>query len=319
MSLVALARNPVPSGAIAGTFKGFDGGLLRFARWEATRGPLRGTVVIVPGRSEFIEKFFEVVADLRRRGYAVAIMDLRGQGGSLRALADPTKGHIGSFRDYDRDLERFMRDIVLPDCPQPYIALGHSLGGHILLRLATAKQSPFQRMVLTGPMIRIHEAQLGVPQRVARLYSEVVALFGGAGLFAPGGGPPPTEPPEFEGNLLTSDRERFLRANAVLAAAPELAIGSPTVGWLRAALRSMAMLQTPDYPASVRVPLLLVAAGDDRIVSTPVIEEFALRLKLGTHVLIGSSRHEILQETDDIRGRFWAAFDAYLAADAVAA
>ena len=137
MELVALAKNPVPSGATTGTFKGHDRLNLRFARWEPTRGPRRGTVCLFQGRGEFIEKYFEVVADLRRRGFAVATMDWRGQGGSSRLLSNPRKGHVRSFADFDQDLADFMKEVVLPDCPPPYIAMAHSMGGHILLRNAT--------------------------------------------------------------------------------------------------------------------------------------------------------------------------------------
>src|SRR5262245_40779256 len=120
MDLVALAKNPVPSGAACGTFKGQDKIALRFARWEATRGPRRGTVCLFHGRGEFIEKYFEVVADLRRRGFAVATMDWRGQGGSARLLANPRKGYVRSFADYDQDLAAFMKEAVLSDCQPPF-------------------------------------------------------------------------------------------------------------------------------------------------------------------------------------------------------
>ena len=118
---------------------------------------------------------------------------------------------------------------------------------------------------------------------------------------------------------MTSSRERYERAVAVLEAAPELALGAPTVGWLRAAFRSCAVLSTLDFPSSVKVPVLMVAAGRDEIVSTPVIEDYVPRMKLGTLALIGPSRHEILQENDTIRGRFWASFDAYTEAIRAAA
>ena len=153
MKLVSLARNPVPSGAIVGEFQGTDGTRLRFARWDATRGPRRGTACVFPGRGEFIEKYFETIADLRRRGFAVAIHDWRGQGGSARALQDPRKGYVRSFAEYDSDLTRFMREIVLPDCPPPYFALAHSMGANILLRHANIQGSWFDRMVLTVPML----------------------------------------------------------------------------------------------------------------------------------------------------------------------
>jgi lysophospholipase len=319
MTLISLAKNPVPGGATSGFVTTSDGTKLRYAIWDPTRSPLRGTCVVVQGRSEFIEKYFETVADLRRRGYAVATFDLRGQGGSDRALANPAKGHVRNFKDYDLDLDTVMREIVLERLPAPYIGLGHSLGGHILLRAALHAGGPFERMVLTGAMIRIADAQFGLARGVARGVIEAMCLAGASTAFIPGGSAPPAVAGPFETNVLTSDRERFMRARAVLEAAPQLAIGSPTAGWMRAALRAMAQLQMPDTPKAVAVPVLFVAAGDDKIVSTTAIEEFALRTKLGSRVLIATSRHEILQETDDTRSRFWAAFDAYLSEAAVAA
>lgn len=319
MSLVSLAKNPVPSGAIVDFIKSYDGTVLRVARWEATRAPLRGTVLVVPGRSEFIEKYFEVIADLRRRGYAVVIADLRGQGGSARALSDPSKGHVWSFKEYDRDLDVVVRD-VLSQCPRPYIGLGHSLGGHILLRAGHKSPSPFERMVLSAPMIRISDAQLnGLSATSAWWLSEAATFLGMGKLFVPGGGSPPPEADQFEGNPLTSDHERYMRTRAIVDAEPALGIGAPTIGWLRAAFRAMSHLQAPDTPGSMRVPMLFVVAGEDSVVSATAVEDFSVRTKLGTRVLIASSRHEILQENDEIRSRFWAAFDAYLTSVAAAA
>ncbi len=311
MELVGLAKNPVPGGALTGFFKN-RGIRLRFARWEATRGPQRGTVCLFHGRGEFIEKYFEVVADLRRRGFAVATMDWRGQGASDRLLSNPRKGHVRSFADFDRDLAIFMKEVVLPDCPPPFVAMAHSMGGHILLRNAVVPGTWFSRMVLSAPMIAIEEKRLGAPPPLARALVEVLAGVGAGSLYVPGGENRPIELGPFDGNPLTSDRERYTRNGMVIEAAPQLGLGSPTVRWLRAALRSCARLNAPDYPLKVQIPLLLFAAGLDSIVSTTAIEEFALRLKVGTHVLIPQSRHEILQETDAVRRDFWAAFDAYM-------
>lgn len=315
MSLVALAINPVPSGAVTLMFDGYDGTKLRAALWEPTRGPSKGTVCVFPGRGEYIEKYFEVVADLRRRGYAVAVMDWRGQGGSERKLGNARKGHVIGFTEYDRDLAIFMRDVVMPSCPPPYIALGHSLGGNILLRGAQSEQSVFARMILVSPMIQIHEAQLRNPIGLVRAYTEVACLFGFATAYVKGGGDEPEELHDFESNLLTSDYVRWSRNKAILDQSPDLALGSPTIGWLRSALRSCAMLQGADYPKYVEVPMLLFAAGSDQIVSPRAIEDFAVDLKIGGHIVMPGSRHEILQENDDIRQRFWAAFDAYMGVD----
>jgi lysophospholipase len=317
MELVALAKNPVPSGATTGFLKSRNGVRLRFARWEPTRGPRRGTVCVFQGRGEFIEKYFEVVADLRRRGFCVATMDWRGQGGSDRLLSNPSKGYVRSFADYDQDLAHFMKEIVLPDCQAPYVALAHSMGGNILLRNAVVKGSWFSRMVLSAPMIAIASERLGAPMAASRAYAEILSLLGLGRMYVRGGGNQPIELNPFEGNPITSDPQRYQRNRLVLEAAPALGLGSPTVAWLKSALRSIARLTAPDYPLKVEVPLLLFAAGKDTIVSTRAIEEFALRLKVGTHVLFPEARHEILQETDEVRQRFWAAFDAYLGLDAL--
>lgn len=316
MELVALAKNPVPSGGTVGAFNGYDGAELRYARWDATRLPRRGTVCLFPGRAEFIEKYFEVIADLRRRGFAVATMDWRGQGGSQRMLADPRKGYVRGFWEYDRDLIRFMKDIVLPDCPPPFIGLGHSMGGSILLRNATMPGLWFERIVLTAPMIAISEETLGTTTGRARAYAEIASLLGMSTSYVVGGTDELYSVRSFEGNVLTSDQERWQRTRAVLELAPNLGLGSPTVGWLRSALRSCRMLAGPDFAARINVPLLMFAAGNDRVVSTRAVEDFAVRAKLSSCILMPGSQHEILQETDEVRMRFWAAFDAYLGVDA---
>ncbi len=120
MQLVGIAETRCPAVRSSGAFEGYDGNPMRFARWEPTRGPARGTVCVFTGRSEFIEKYFEVVSDLRRRGFAVAVMDWRGQGGSYRPLSNPRKGWVRSFSEYDRDLDCFMEQVVKPNCPTPY-------------------------------------------------------------------------------------------------------------------------------------------------------------------------------------------------------
>lgn len=312
MKLVALAKNPVPSGGTVGSFKGYDGAELRYARWDATRLPRRGTVCLFQGRAEFIEKYFEVIADLRRRGFAVATMDWRGQGGSQRMLANPRKGHVRGFWEYDRDLIRFMKDVVLPDCPPPFIGLGHSMGGHILLRNATMPGLWFERLVLTAPMIEIAQSCLGTTTTRARVYAEVASLLGMSTAYVVGGSDEIYATRKFESNALTSDPERWQRTKSLLELVPELGIGSPTVGWLRSALRSCRLIGASDFPARINVPLLMFAAGSDTVVSTRAIEDFAVRAKVTSCILMPGSRHEILQEADAVRTRFWAAFDAYL-------
>ena len=170
MKLVSIPANPVPDNAVSGTIKTPDGVTLRFARWAPPPGR-RGTVVILQGRAEFIEKYYETVRDLRARGFAVATLDWRGQGLSDRALADRRKGHVRSFAQYGTDLDAFMEQVVLPDCPPPIFALGHSMGGAIAIRACHDGSRWFERVVLSAPLIALPASAHAGTRRSARAHA----------------------------------------------------------------------------------------------------------------------------------------------------
>src|SRR3954454_4546013 len=308
MTLVSIPAIPVPEGALAGTIKTPDGVEIRYARFEPPPGR-KGTLCLVQGRAEFIEKYFEVIEDARQRGFAVATFDWRGQGLSQHALRDHRKGYVNDFSQYEIDLETFMKEVVLPDCPPPFYALGHSMGASVLLRAAYQGRRWFDRIVLSGPMIDLHGA---AASRFARASARFMRLTGLGSQYVPGGGGTAINTLPFPGNNLTSDPVRYARTVAILEAEPTLGIGSPTVSWLNAASRTMREFADPNFASHVRQPLLLVAAGQDRIVATPAISAFAKRLRAGSHLVIPGARHEILMEQDRYREQFWAAFDAFV-------
>jgi lysophospholipase len=308
MKLVSIPANPVPDNYVTGTLKTPDGVALRFARWAPPAGR-RGTVCIFQGRGEWIEKYFETVRELRARGFAVAALDWRGQGLSDRALRDRHKGHVGDFSEYDIDLETFVREIVLPDCPPPLFALGHSTGATVLIRAAHRGRRWFDRMVLIAPLIAL--AGVGSTP-TARLIVRAMRLAGFGSMYVPGGDVGVMEARPFVGNILTSDPVRYARNGAVLEAEPMLGLGRPTVAWCDAAFRTMRTLQERSYPAHIRQPIMIVAAGSDDVVSNVAIEDFATLLRAGSHLVVVGSQHELLMEQDRYRAQFWAAFDAFV-------
>jgi lysophospholipase len=308
MKLVSIPANPVPEDATTGTLKTPDGVALRFARFAPPAGR-RGTVCILPGRTEWIEKYFETVRDLRSRGFAVAILDWRGQGLSDRALSDRYKGHVGSFAEFDADLETLMREVVLPDCPPPYFALAHSMGATVLIRAVARGQRWFDRVVLSAPMLGVAMVQ---SMAIAGAALRVVRLAGFGSLYVPGRYPGVLDLRPFAGNPLTSDPVRFARNAAILEAEPALGLGGPTVTWCDAAFRAMRAIGASGYAERIRQPILIVAAGGDAIVSNGAIEDFAMALRAGSHLVVVGSNHELLMEQDRYRTQFWAAFDAFV-------
>jgi lysophospholipase len=308
VKLVSIPANPVPEGAVVTELRTPDGVSLRAARWSPPPGR-KGTVCLFQGRTETIEKYFEVVRDLRARGFAVATLDWRGQGLSQRALKDPFKGHLNNFAEYDTDLATFMQQMVLPDCPPPYFAIGHSTGGSVLLRAAHGGQRWFDRIVLSAPLIRLAQVQmLGFAGPLAR----AMHLLRFGRLYVPGGGPEIGALQPFVGNPVTSDPVRYTRFAAVIEADRSLALGSPTIAWADAAFRAMAQFARPTYSRQIAQPILVIAAGNDAITSTAATESFAIHLRGGAHLLIPGAQHELLMEQDIYRQQFWAAFDAFV-------
>jgi lysophospholipase len=308
MTLVSISANPVPDDVVTGTLKTPDGVSLRFARWAPPPGR-KGTVCLFQGRAEFIEKYFETVRDLRARGFAVATLDWRGQGRSQRMLGNPRKGYVRDFSQYDIDLETFVREVVLPDCPPPVFALAHSMGATVLLRSAFQGHRWFDRMVLLAPLISLPGMRRS---QLTRTLVKALRLTGFGSAYVPGGDHSVMMQRPFMGNLLTSDPVRYARNVAVLEAEPDLGVGWPTVAWTDAAFKMMRRLSDPAFPSKIRQPILIIAAGQDQIVSTPAIDEFSIRLRAGTHLIVPGSRHELLMEQDRFRQQVLAAFDAFV-------
>lgn len=301
--------NPVPGDPVLTSITTADGISLRVAYWQAQTDQPKGTVCVLHGRAEFIEKYFETVSDLLKRGFAVVTFDWRGQGLSGRQVKNPRKGHVRRFADYRHDIEAVRDQILMPLMPEPHFALAHSMGGAIALNAAYESWLPFRRLVTMTPMIGL---SLLKRTASAALLARVLRLLGLGKMFVPGGGETSISTMPFKGNRLTTDPVRYARnADAATAIGPG-AIGAPTVAWIDSALRFMKCFTAPNYALKIRLPTLIVAAGDDPICSTPATERFAARLKAGHAIVIPGARHEILMERDDIRDLFWAAFDAFI-------
>lgn len=310
MELYGIDINPVPDGAVVGEILASDGVRLRTAYWRATARRSLGTVCIFQGRAESIERYFETVNDLRRRGFAVASLDWRGQGGSERRLRNPRKGHVDSFAEYDRDLDAFMQQVALPDCPPPHFALGHSTGGLVCLRAVHDGRARFARMVLDGPLLAL--GPRGPRQGIVAGIAAFVTALGLGEMVVPGRYATTIEHMPFTGNALTSDSARFERNRATAARLPAITVGPPTYGWLYAATRAMADAGDESFPNRINTPILLVAGSLDTVISVQAVERLAGELRTASFVLVPGARHEVLMERDRLREQYWAAFDAFI-------
>ncbi|MFC4174710.1 alpha/beta fold hydrolase [Microvirga sp. GCM10011540] len=309
VQLYETADNPIPAEPTLKSVTTEDGLTLRAAYWLPDGETPKGTVCILQGRAEFIEKYFEVVGELLGRGFAVVAFDWRGQGLSGRQVRNARKGHVRRFSDYRRDLDAIRDQILVPHLPEPHFGLAHSMGGAIALSAAHEGWLPFRRLVTTTPMIGlcIVKHSLAIVGTV-----RILKYLGFGKSFVPGGGETSISTLPFKGNRLTSDPVRYARNAQVAHTIGEGAVGAPTVSWLDSAFRFMKRFTDPRYALRIRLPTLVLAAGADPVCATPVTERFAARLKAGHAIVIPGARHEILMETDAIREQFWAAFDAFV-------
>lgn len=286
-----------------------DGVKLRAARWRpsARKGPM-GSVLVLGGRSEFIERYSETIAELRRRGFHVASFDWRGQGGSDRLTANPLKGHVRRFADYHLDLQAGF-DQLMARLPRPWFVLAHSMGAAICLESSAQGRFKADRLVALAPMLKL---AIVPDPRAARLLAGTLDWLGFGSAFVPFAREVPLAFRPFEGNRLSSDPVRYARGQRLAAELPQLQVADPTIRWVHHAFRFMERVGDPSFALDVRTPSLVIAAGEDPLVSSPAIEQFAARLKTGMALALPGARHEILNETDAVRERFWAAFDAFI-------
>ena len=285
------------------------GARLRYACWNATGTPgasPRGSVVVLQGRAEFIEKYgSETVGEALTRGFAVFAVDLRGQGLSDRPLPDHGKGHIDDFATYVADLELFLDKVVAPAAPRPVVALSHSTSGNIVLRyLAERGAGPFAAAVFVSPMTGLWRSLL------IRTLLAVTSPFGLRDReYMVATGPYDPRHRDFATNDVTTDERRYRFTDDWFKADPRLSLGGPTIGWLRQAFRSIDLVASPGVLERITLPVLLVSAGDDRVVDLASHGPTVARIRGAQHVVINGARHEILMETDARRAQFWAAFD----------
>lgn len=294
---------------------------LRAAVWDVPEGTTpRGICVVLPGLTEFLEKYDETANELTARGLTVVSLDWRSQGASERNRSGNRAGHVTSFDEYDADMGAIVMQSVEPmqknlialgRPPLPVIALAHSMGAHILLRFMHEHKRRFAGAVLTAPMLGLQTGKYS-PQFTQWLTFVLNIRRPSSQLIYTVEDRDPLHLP-FEGNLVTSDRDRYERNREYLKAQPFLRIHGPTFGWLGAAFRSLQRLERKDFAEEIITPLLVVGAGRDRIVTTAATRDFVKRLPKAKYVEFEDSEHEILMENDAIRARFWTEFDAFAA------
>ncbi|MBV7410188.1 alpha/beta fold hydrolase [Maritimibacter sp. DP1N21-5] len=278
-----------------------DGLRIRLGHWPASTEGRKGTVLLFPGRTEYIEKYGPAAVAFTGAGFDMISVDWRGQGIADRAAAERLLGHVGHFDEYQIDVDRVMAAVEDLGLPKPYYLIGHSMGGAIGLR-ALHRNLPVNAAVFSAPMWGIglstflrpvawslswlsHSIGRGLSQAPSTARESYVQI-------AP-----------FEDNQLTKDREMWDFMVGQLAAHPDLALGGPSVTWLYTALRECASLGRMPAPAT---PTLTFLGADERIVATEPVHALMGRWQNGQLIIVPNAEHEIMMEVPATREDFYA-------------
>jgi len=304
-------RRDIMPDAVFDYFKATDGELIRYARFPASEIlDIKGTVIFMPGRTEFIEKFIEDVRVFNALGYACAAMDLRGQGMSFRPHPNRNKHYVETFDQHIVDVKTMFEKVLENKMPKPYYLMGHSAGSHVILRTLHAHPDLVEKAVVVAPMVRIYTG--GVPAFLAKGLAAFSNMIGKGRSYIPG------HTAIKDGRwgwrkLLTSDDDRFGDEDHFIKTKDKrLAVGGATYRWLLEAIKSTEKLNAAGVPESIKTPVLLLQAGDDVIVDNKAQSALVARMPDAKLVRIEGAMHEILKEKDAYRAQVWAAISGFM-------
>jgi len=307
-------RRSIPDGATIAYWTAPDGWRLRRFDWPAAPGAARGSILFQPGRGDIFEKYLETFAHWHDQGWAITAFDWRGQGGSGRMTSDPMVGEIDRFETYLADFAAFWRDWA-PGARGPRVLMGHSMGGHLVLRALVERLADPDAAVLIAPMLGLHSpvgswggqrvaalmTRLGDPGRQAWKANEIPATL------------------DSRQALLTHDADRYQDEIWWREHVPELKMGPPSWRWVHGAFASTRRLRDRRALAAMTVPTLMLVADRDKLVSARAARAIAAGLPDAQLVRFGpESAHEILREADPVRDRALAEIDRFLSSRAPA-
>ncbi len=290
-----------------------DGHALRRIDWPGATGDasrLRGSILFFPGRGDNYEKYLESCEEWHRAGWRVTAADWRGQAGSGRLGKDKVTGHIEDYAVWIDDLAHFWADWIT-HTPGPHILMGHSMGGHLVLRALVERRVLPDAAVLSAPMLGFQAPPLPLPvlHGVAQIMNRVGDPMRQAWKWSE----KPGEMPAARVDLLTHDRDRYDDEQFWRDNRPELIMGPASWRWVERGYASLRILEAPGALESVTVPILILSTAIDKLVSHAANVRAAQRLPNGELVEFGKeAHHEILREVDVVRGRAMQAIAQFL-------
>ena len=290
------ARRALPTDVTMSMFALPDGWPMRV--FDRPAQGSRGSILWLGGRGDIIEKYLECVEEWHRAGWHVSAFDWRGQGGSGRLLADASVGHMPDFTTWIDDLAVFWADWTART-PGPHIIMGHSMGGHLVLRALLQKRITPDATVLSAPMLGFASGPL--PQSVSGGLAALVARFVPEKKAWKQGEKPGAVDARRQ-FYLTHDPDRYADEVFWKTQNPSLALGPASWAWVAAAYRSNALIDAPGALENLKANVVVIGTEGDMLVDPVAIHRAAGRIGNAELLMFDKGvAHEVLREVDGVR------------------
>jgi lysophospholipase len=306
------ARRTYPDGSSISFWTAPDGWQLRRFDWPSGAAVPRGSILFQGGRGDIFEKYLETFHHWHDQGWTLTSFDWRGQGGSGRLTDDPHVGDIDRFGTYLADYGAFWKEWAAAT-PGPHIAMGHSMGGHLVCRALAKVLAEPDAAVLIAPMMGLHAPiSAGFGERIA----EIAMKLGNPQRRAWKSNEKPGTT-DSRLSLLTHDPDRYSDEPWWWDQKPEIKLGPPSWRWVVRAFESTRRLRASRRVKLVKTPVLVLVAEADKLVRAADAIKVAELLPDARLVRFGNeSAHEILREVDPVRNRALGEIDIFLSARA---
>jgi lysophospholipase len=283
-----------------------DGVNLRVCHWIDESKNSKGTVLLQQGHNEFIEKYFETIQEFLDRNYCVIAFDWRGQGMSDHQLKDTHKAFIKDFKRHDKDIEYILDEIVEPNFPKPFIGIGHSMGGCLMLSVFHDHPKRFSKGILSAPMLGFKNEGFLITA------SSLMNLLKKDTDYLLGSKPNMGKETPFNENDLTSDPERYDRIINLVRKYPNIRLWGVTNAFAKAVNKRFKKIRTKGWAEKIELDILIINNLSDRVVDSNKIKVMQKRLKNCHSIEFSETEHEIFMEKTIFREKMWKAIDNFL-------
>ncbi len=283
-----------------------DGINLRVCHWINETKNSKGTILLQQGHNEFIEKYFETIQEFLERDYSVVAFDWRGQGMSDRQINDIHKSYIKDYDRHDKDISHILVELIQGNFPEPFIGIGHSMGGCLMLSAFHDHPEIFSKGILSAPMLGFKN------EGFLKAASSLMNFFKKDTDYLLGSKPNMGKETPFDDNDLTSDPHRYKRIVSLIRKNPNIRLWGVTNAFAKAVNKRLKKIRSKGWAESIDLEILIINNLNDRVVDSNKIKDMQRRLKNSQSIEFGETEHEIFMEKSIFRKKMWEAIDSFL-------